>query len=72
MIAGEIDSLAEFDWDLGTYYEVELWRNGDCNSRYFKTKAGAMKCFSQSASNQYDCIKYHHSGNCQIIKEFGE
>lgn len=72
MMDGEIDSLAEFDWDCGKYYEVELWVSGDCESRYFKTKSTALKCFSKLAKNQSDCIKYHHSGECEIIKEFGE
>ena len=72
MMRGEIDFLSDFDWDLGRYYEVELWKNGDCNSRFFKTKATALKCLAKFGSSQYDCIKFHHSGNCEIIKEFGE
>lgn len=69
---GEIDFLSDFDWDLGRYYEVELWKNGDCNSRFFKTKATALKCFAKFGNSRYDCIKFHHSGNCEIVKEFGE
>ncbi len=72
MMNGEIDFLSDFDWDLGRYYEVELWKNGDCNSRFFKTKATALKCFAKFGSSQYDCIKFHHSGNCEIVREFGE
>lgn len=72
MMRGEIDFLSDFDWNLGRYYEVELWKNGDCNSRFFKTKATALKCFAKFGSSQYDCIKFHHSGNCEIVREFGE
>lgn len=69
MYVQEIDPLADFDWDCGTYYEVELWSNGDCDSRYFKTKAAAIRCMRKCSENENDCIKYHYGGECSLFME---
>ena len=68
-MAKEIDYLSDFDWDLGTYYEVELWRKGDYDSHFFRTKKEALSYFEEHVGSNFDCVKWHHEGNCQIIKD---
>lgn len=44
------------------YYEVELWKDGDCDSRYFRTLRGAKAFFKDNAKDESDCIKKHCRG----------
>ena len=50
------------------YYEVEIWENGDCDSRYFRTLRGAKSFFKNNAKDEFDCIKKHCRGGwCFIV-----
>ena len=41
------------------YYEVEIWRKGDCFRKFFRTITGAKKYFEKHAKGMYDCLKSH-------------
>lgn len=64
----EIGYLDFEDETQVTYYEVEIWRNGDCDdSRYFRTLRGAKAFFKSHAKSEADCIKKHDRGDCYIV-----
>lgn len=69
---GEID-LLDLDEENESYYEVELWENGDCNGHFFHYKRDAIRFFGKNAKHQSDCVKFHQAyclgGDCKIIKE---
>lgn len=66
-------SIFDLDEDQESYYEVELWKSGDCDSHFFRRKKDAVSFFRKTASTPSDCVKLHeawkHGGYCQIILE---
>ena len=69
---GEI-SILDIDCENESYYEVELWESGDCDSHFFKYKQDAIRFFRKEARTLFDCVKYHGAqidgGTVLIIKE---
>lgn len=62
------DEINFFDLnDDMVYYEVEIWRDGDCDSRYFRTLRGAKAFFKSHVNDESDCIKKHCRGDCCFI-----
>ena len=55
------DELDFFDLnDEMTYYEVEIWNNGECDdSKFFRTIGSAKSYLKKHAKSEYDCIKVH-------------
>lgn len=53
--------------DEMSYYEVEIWKNGDCDGRYFRTLRGAKAFFESHANDEADCIKKHCLGGCYFL-----
>ena len=54
--------------DEMSYYEVEIWENGDCDGQFFRTLRGAKAFFKSHAKDEFDCIKKHCIGGmCFII-----
>lgn len=49
------------------YYEVEIWKNGDSDSRYFRTLRSAKSFYKANAKDESDCIKKHDRGECELI-----
>ena len=72
MESGELDFLS-LDFESYSYYEVEIWENGDCESHFFHYKQSAIRFFDKYAKNQSDCIKFRRSeylgGDVYMIKE---
>lgn len=50
-----------------TYYEVEIWENGDCYGRFFRTLRGAKAFYKTNAKDESDCIKKHDHGECDLV-----
>jgi len=69
---GEI-SILDLDTENESYYEVEIWENGDCEGHFFHYKKDAIRFFDQNAKSQSDCIKFRQAeylgGEARIIKE---
>lgn len=72
MKTNEIDFL-DLDEENRSYYEVELWRGGDCEGHFFARKADALRYFAQHGENEYDCVKhrraYREGGDVAIVAE---
>lgn len=63
----EIDLFDIEDETQVTYYEVEIWKNGDCDGRFFRTLRGAKAFFKSHAKSEADCIKKRDHGDCYIV-----
>ena len=59
------------DWD--SYYEVELWESGDCDSHFFAHKRDAIRFFDKNKKHPSDCVKRHYGeglgGDTELVKE---
>lgn len=62
------DEIDYFDLnDDMVYYEVEIWRDGDCDSRYFKSLKSAKAFFKSHVNDEADCVKKHCRGDCCFV-----
>ena len=62
------DEIDFFDLnDDMVYYEVEIWNDGDCDSRYFRSLKSAKSFYKANAKNESDCIKKHDHWECYIV-----
>lgn len=52
----DIDQWEEEEKD---FYEVEMWKNGDFDSRYFTKLSEARACLSKAHRDPANCIKLH-------------
>lgn len=64
-IPGELDFF-DLDDDM-SYYEVEFWKSGDCESRYFTNKKQAVETLKLYKKTEFDCVKYHTPDNCELV-----
>ena len=54
------DEISFFDLNEEmTYYEVEIWYEGYCRCRFFRTFASARRYFNEHARIENDCLKSH-------------
>ena len=63
--------------DYPSYYEVDLWGSGDCDSHFFHYRKEAIDYFNKHKSHKDDNVKhfecsYYGDYECQLIKENNE